>query len=105
MSGLLKALNGELAGAVSAARRSLLQVRRRDSRGGGAGTVWHADGLVITNAHVVLGSGRGRRQADGLEVVLPDGEVLPADVLALDTRRDLAALTWGRPARFRTAGI
>ncbi|NDJ76745.1 MAG: trypsin-like serine protease, partial [Chloroflexi bacterium] len=51
----------------------------------GAGTIWHADGLVITNAHVVAGRSR-------LHVTLPDGESLPAEIIAADPERDLAAL-------------
>jgi S1-C subfamily serine protease len=53
-------------------------------RGAGAGTIWHADGLIVTNAHVV-----GRRS---LRVTLPDGRTLPARLLARDASRDLAAL-------------
>jgi serine protease Do len=52
--------------------------------GVGAGTIWHPDGLIVTNAHVV-----DRRR---LKVKLPDGRVFPARLLAHDVAIDLAAL-------------
>ncbi len=55
----------------------------------GAGTIWHAEGLIITNAHVVA----NRRAAGArLQVELADGRVFPAQVIAMDEREDLAAL-------------
>ena len=83
MSSLLRQLNGEMGELVATARRSLVQVRSGASRIG-AGTVWHPDGLIVTNAHVV----RNRSP----EVILPDGDVRPARILALDRHRDVAAL-------------
>lgn len=53
--------------------------------GGGAGTIWHPDGLIVTNAHVV----RDRSP----QVRLPDGRTLPARILAQDARLDVAALS------------
>ncbi|NDJ84378.1 MAG: trypsin-like serine protease [Chloroflexi bacterium] len=50
----------------------------------GAGTIWHGDGLVITNAHVA--------SRDQAMVVLADGIEIPARVLARDPKNDLAAL-------------
>ena len=46
---------------------------------------WHADGLVVTNAHVV--------QRGPLQVVLADGRRLPARLIAQDERLDVAALS------------
>jgi serine protease Do len=64
-------------------RRSLVQIR--NGRGGaGAGAIWHPDGLILTNAHVV-----GRRA----EVVVANGAEREARVLAIDRKRDLAALS------------
>jgi serine protease Do len=84
MGSLLEQLNNDMADVVAGVRRSLVQVM--DGRGGaGAGTIWHSDGLIVTNAHVVA---RGVRQ-----VVLSDGRTLPARVLARDESHDLAALT------------
>ena len=84
MSSLLQQLNFEMAGVVNQVRRSLVQIR--DGRGGaGAGTLWHSDGLIMTNAHVV--------QRDRVEVALADGRILPGRLLAHDPETDLAALT------------
>jgi serine protease Do len=76
-------LDTDLASVVEDVRRSLVQVRN-GHRGGGAGTIWHPKGLIVTNAHVV---GRGV-----VRVILPDGRELLARVLAKDDQRDLAAL-------------
>ena len=58
--------------------------RRSAAIGQGAAVVWSADGLLLTNAHVV-------RTADVL-VDLPDERRLAAHVLARDAQHDLAAL-------------
>jgi serine protease Do len=80
---LQDSLNVELAGVVEKVRRSLVKVRH-GRHGTGAGTVWHAQGLIVTNAHVV---GRGPVKVD-----LPDGRTFPAQIMAVDPERDLAAL-------------
>jgi S1-C subfamily serine protease len=79
----MAALNGESAQVVDDVYKSLVQVRN-GKRGAGAGTIWHPQGLVVTNAHV---AGRGP-----LKVELADGRVLEAEILAVDRDRDLAAL-------------
>jgi len=53
-------------------------------RGSGSGVIWNTDGTVITNAHVA-------REAKA-EVTLWDGREFAAEVIARDSRRDLAAL-------------
>jgi serine protease Do len=84
MSNLLQQLNAEMSALVEKVRRSLVQIS--NGRGGaGAGTIWHADGLIITNAHVV--------RSDSVKVILPDERKLPAKLLAFDPERDLAALS------------
>ncbi len=83
MTTLLEELNRELGQLVDGARRSLVQVSS-GGRGSGAGTIWHPDGLIITNAHVV------RDQSP--RVTLPDGTVLNARILARDPEIDVAAL-------------
>ncbi|MEE9216191.1 MAG: trypsin-like peptidase domain-containing protein [Anaerolineales bacterium] len=55
--------------------------------GAGAGTIWHSEGLILTNSHVA----RSRR----LRVTLPDGRRAAARVLARSRDLDLAALTVG----------
>lgn len=83
MSETLQQLSAEMAAAVEGVQRSL--VRIGSGRGDvGAGTIWHPDGLILTNAHVV-----GRRP---LRVTLADGRTLAARVLSQDRDLDLAAL-------------
>jgi serine protease Do len=79
---MLYELNEGLATLVANARQSLVQVT--SGPGSGAGTIWHPDGLIVTNAHVI---------AHGpVKVALPDGRGFPAKVLASDDDLDLAAL-------------
>jgi S1-C subfamily serine protease len=85
MGNLFQQLNADLASLVESVQRSVVQVRA-SARGVGAGSIWHPDGLIVTNAHVVRGGG-------ALEVALADGRVLPARLLARDDGRDLAALS------------
>jgi serine protease Do len=72
-----------MAGVLDRVHRSLVRVQNGRA-GAGAGTIWHQDGLILTNAHVV----KHRR----LQVVLPNGKTLPARLLAHRADIDLAAL-------------
>jgi S1-C subfamily serine protease len=81
---VLEQINAEMAVVVARAQRSLVQISN-GRHGQGAGVLWHADGLIVTNAHVV------RRQA--LQVTLADGRSLPARVLASAPNVDLAVLS------------
>jgi len=83
VSSLLQQLNDELSKIAEEARRSLVSISN-GRRGAGAGTIWHPDGLILTNAHVV--------QLHSPKVTLPDGRTAPARVLAHDKVLDLAAL-------------
>jgi serine protease Do len=83
VSGLLQELNAEMAGIAEGVRPSLVQVQN-GRHGAGAGTIWHPDGLILTNAHVV-----GRRN---LRVTVPGAGVMPARLLAHSVDLDLAAL-------------
>jgi serine protease Do len=85
MTTTLQRINEALSGVVGKAQQALVHVHN-GQRGSGAGTIWHSDGLIITNAHVV-GSGYP------LSVTLQDGSELPARVLAYDRDFDLAALS------------
>ncbi|MCZ6892396.1 MAG: trypsin-like peptidase domain-containing protein [Chloroflexi bacterium] len=85
MPSTMQRLNTELASVVETAKRSLVQVHN-GGRGVGAGTIWHPEGLIVTNAHVVSG------RTGSLRVTLPDGSTLPARLLARDEDRDVAAL-------------
>ena len=83
MAAVLDQLNAALAGVCDRVSASVVQVRD-ESRGSGAGTIWHSDGLIVTNAHVV--------HQGPLKVALYDGRVFDAKLLARDDKRDLAAL-------------
>jgi S1-C subfamily serine protease len=84
MSNLIEQLNEAMFSTVENVRRSLVRVHN-GRQGYGAGTVWHADGLIITNAHVV--------SRDHINVTLAEGQTLPAHLLAYDKALDLAALS------------
>lgn len=82
-NGAVAALLGrETAAAVERLRRSVVTVRGR--AGGGCGTVWRDDGLIVSNHHVVRG--------DHAEVETWEGHTLTADVVTRDPERDLVAL-------------
>jgi serine protease Do len=83
MADFLQQLNDQMADLVERVRDSLVQVH--NGRGAGAGTIWHPDGLIVTNAHVIVGR-------HDLNVTLRNGDTYPAKVIALDEARDLAAL-------------
>lgn len=89
MQNILQQLNDDLARLSEQALASLVQIHN-GARGAGAGSIWHADGLIVTNAHVVLNQ-RGQ-VTSALTVTLQDGREFPARVLAYDTTYDLAAL-------------
>lgn len=84
MTDLIQELNDALANRIDHVHESLVQIS--NGRGAGAGTIWHSDGLIITNAHVIHGH-------QGLNVTLADGRKFPASVIAADDRLDLAALS------------
>ena len=84
MSLLTNRLDSDLADVAQKARGSLVQIHN-GARGAGAGTIWHNQGLIVTNAHVV---GHG-----DLRVTLPDGRSLRARLLASDAVHDIAAIT------------
>lgn len=74
-------------GMIEDAQRSVVQVRS-GSRGAGAGVIWDAGGLVMTNDHVVA----GRRPGGDVRVVLRDGGSLEAEVRRRSRSLDLALL-------------
>jgi serine protease Do len=78
-------LSGALADIAQQVHRGVARVR--SGRGFGSGTVWRADGIVVTNHHVVPG--------DGAEIALEDGRSFSGGVIARDTANDLAVLRVG----------
>lgn len=83
MSPILDSINLELSTIVDKARMSLVQIRS-GRHGAGAGTILHPDGLVVTNAHVIL--------KQPLEITLWDGRSFSGRLLAIDKKVDLALL-------------
>ncbi len=61
-----------------------LTVEIINHRSGGSGIIWSADGIVVTNAHVVRGS--------EVKVKLEDNILVKGLVIARDDKRDLAAI-------------
>jgi S1-C subfamily serine protease len=82
MGNILQHINNAMTALVEGVRPGLVQIST--GRGRGAGTIWHPNGLIVTNAHVL-------RDAP-LQITLVDGRTLPARVLATDAQADLAAL-------------
>lgn len=73
----------ELSQIAEQLRRCTVQVRSSGG-GGGSGTIWNSQGLIITNAHVA--------PFDRAIVELWDGRVIEAIRTDIDSRQDLAAL-------------
>ena len=84
MTDIIQQLNDALANRIDHVHESLVQIS--NGQGAGAGTIWHSDGLIITNAHVIRGH-------NNLNVTLSDGRKFPASIIAADDRLDLAALS------------
>jgi serine protease Do len=83
MGNILQQINDAMTAMIERVRPGLVQVS--NGRGGrGAGTIWHPDGLIVTNAHVL--------HHTPPQITLADGRTLPARVLATDGNADLAAL-------------
>ena len=83
MTALLLQMSQGVEQLVAQTRLSLVEVRS-GARGIGSGAVWHSDGLILTNAHVV---GHGP-----VRVKFGDGTEAPARILAKDDALDVAAL-------------
>jgi S1-C subfamily serine protease len=83
---ILEALNERLSDLAAEARHSLVRISSGRSwrQGSGSGTIWHSDGLIVTNAHVI--------ERGALRVTLHDEREMAARVIAADKQRDLAAL-------------
>jgi len=74
---------------IGGVRRSLVVVQN-GHHGAGAGVVWQAGGLIVTNHHVIA---RGK----DFRVTLEDGRQLPARVVASQPEIDLALLQVDAP--------
>lgn len=74
-------LDREIAALGGRLRAATVHIRSRD--GAGSGVVWSANGLIVTNAHVV---------GSHALVELGDGRRFEGTTLARDPRRDLAVM-------------
>ncbi len=81
-----------------------VEVRTAEGSGSGSGFVIDADGLLLTNNHVIGGAKDG-----DVSVVLFDGTTIPATVVGSTTRYDLAVLRVDRtgltPLRFADTAV
>src|SRR6266851_384549 len=82
---VLDAFSSDLGKIIERIQPSVVQVRRGD-RGAGTGVIWHENGSIITNHHVVASAGTQ------LQVELQDGRVLDAYVVDSDPAFDVAML-------------
>lgn len=82
-------INTSIEDTITNLRESVVQIVTEDGAIG-AGTIWHADGLIITNAHVILKDQDTPR--DDLSIVLQDESLHSAEVVGYDVSNDLAAL-------------
>jgi len=89
VSNVLQQINEDAALVSDRVLNSLVQVNN-GQRGVGSGAIWRSDGLILTNAHVILG--RRGQVSNALSVTLRDGQEYPARLIAYDLQRDLAAL-------------
>jgi serine protease Do len=77
--------SAELTSVFERVKPSVVQVYT-EGRGGGTGIIWHQDGRILTNNHVVA------RDDAKVQVLLADGRTLPAKVLYRNRQLDLALL-------------
>lgn len=80
----LQELSNEYAAIVAKASASAVRVDARH-RVAGTGIVWSADGIIVTADHVV-------EREEGIEVLLPNGQSVKAELVGRDPSTDVAAL-------------
>jgi serine protease Do len=83
--GAFTSVSDAIVGMVARAQHGVVEVRGR-GRGAGAGIIWGSDGKIVTNYHVVAGTG-GKPQ-----VQLYDGTRLESKLVAENSALDLALL-------------
>lgn len=84
MASTLSDLSEAIATLVDRTSRSLVAIDAR-RRFPASGIVWSSDGLIVTNHHVV------HRDTD-IRVHLPDGAIVPAELIGRDQIADVAVL-------------
>ena len=88
----LEALSDQLTALVRGAQEHVVRVE--DAGGAASGVAWSADGIVVTAHHVL-------DRDEEIEIGLPSGETVGAEVVGRDPTTDLAALRvrrFGSPA-------
>src|SRR4026208_2168208 len=93
---LLDAYSQAVIGAVETVGPAVVNVHRGDG-GAACVVIVTPDGVVLTNRHVVHGGTR-------VEVILPDGRTMRADVIGQDAATDLAVLRVDAPLPFARVG-
>ena len=84
MSNVLQTLSNDLAATVDAAGAGIVRVEGR-RRMPASGIVWAADGVIVTAHHVVT-------RDSNLQIGLPDGETVSAQLVGRDPSTDIAVL-------------
>ena len=84
MADALSELSDSLASMVERTAPSVVRVEAR-RRYPASGVVWSADGLIVTAHHTV-------EQDEGIQIGLPQGETVPAVLVARDPATDIAVL-------------
>lgn len=79
------AFSAALTGIFERVKPGVVQIYT-EGRGGGTGIIWHKDGRILTNNHVVA------RDNARVQVLLSDGRKLTASVLQRNPQLDLALL-------------
>ncbi|HTF90772.1 MAG TPA: trypsin-like peptidase domain-containing protein [Planctomycetota bacterium] len=98
----MHSMSDEVAAIVERAGSAVLHVRSmgagRRGMSGGSGVLISADGLALTNSHVIHG-------ATGVEAELADGRTLIADLVGEDPATDLALLRLSSSKPFQPASL
>jgi S1-C subfamily serine protease len=84
MAEVIREMSQGFAGIVEAAEGNVIRVEGR-RRIPASGIVWSDDGVIVTAHHIL------KRDRD-LNVGLPNGEMIPAELIGRDATTDLAAL-------------
>jgi S1-C subfamily serine protease len=107
MAEVIREMSQGFAGIVEAAEGNVIRVEGR-RRIPASGIVWSDDGVIVTAHHVL------KRDRD-LNIGLPNGEMIPAELIGRDATTDLAALRvegadlhapkWGTPDDLRVGHL
>jgi serine protease Do len=99
-------MDQDLSGLARLVTTWTVEITCRDGEGRGSGVIWHPDGLLATNAHVVTAPRHIVRLADGREL---EGRVLVRDerrdVALLDVEMPLPTLPIGDPGALRPGSL